>query len=122
MTTRVTSAVIESRGMPPWIRSRPWSKNTPPTARRMKKAAYGVNAFTRSPLKHGHREERPQIVVRHAQPGGQEPHDGPQHPVGDVAIEVEQQLEIGPRNRDEGTGGVQEPVWDGCEEVGNYRL
>src|SRR5467141_3238648 len=88
----------------------PWSSNTPPTARRMMKAAYGANAFTRSPLEHGHREERPQIVVRHAQPGGQEPHDGPQHLVGDVAIEVEQQLEIGSRNRDQGTGGVGDRV------------
>src|SRR2546425_11949154 len=106
ITSRTTSVPNDRAGMPLWIRSMPRLRNTPPTARRMKKAAYGVNAFTRSPLEHGHREERPQIVVRHAQPGGQEPHDGPQHLVGDVAIEVEQQLEIGSRNRDEGTGGA----------------
>src|SRR5258706_439999 len=63
--------------IPPRIRSRPRLRNTPPTASRMKNAAYGANEFTRSPLEHGHREERPQIVVRHAQPGGQEPHDRP---------------------------------------------
>src|ERR1041384_4500619 len=74
------------------MRSRPMLRNTPPTARRMKKAAYGVSAFTESPSEHGHREERPQIVVRHAEPRGQEPHDRPENLVGDVAVEVEQVL------------------------------
>src|SRR5881296_684705 len=97
-------------GMPPWIRSRPRLKNTPPTASRMKNAAYGANEFTRSPLEHGHREERPQIVVRHAQPGGQKPHDRPQNFVGDVAIEVQQQLEIGTGNRDQRAGSVRDRV------------
>src|SRR5256885_14235504 len=84
----------------------PCSRNTPPTARRMKKAAYGVRAFMRSPLEHGHREERPQIVVRHAQPGGEEPHHRPQNFVGDVTVEVQEQLEVGTGDRDEGAGGI----------------
>src|SRR6266516_3861322 len=100
----------ERFGMPPWIRSRPRLKNTPPTASRMKNAAYGANEFTRSPLEHGHREERPQIVVRHAQPGGQQPHDRPQDLIGDVAVEVQQQLEIGTGNRDQRAGGVRDRV------------
>src|SRR4026207_905805 len=88
----------------------PWSRNTPPTARRMMKAAYGVSAFTESPSEHGHREERPQIVVRHAEPRGQEPHDRPENLVGDVAIEVEQQLEVGPGDGDQGAAGAGNSV------------
>src|ERR1041385_8468623 len=92
------------------MRSRPMLRNTPPTARRMKKAAYGVSAFTESPSEHGHREERPQIVVRHAEPRGQEPHDRPENLVGDVAVEVEQQLEVRARDGDEGAAGVGDRV------------
>src|SRR6266850_6390946 len=97
-------------GMPPWIRSRPRLRNTPPTASRMKNAAYGANEFTRSPLEHGHREERPQIVVRHAQPCGQQPHDRPQDLIGDVAVEIEQELEVGTGDRDQGAGGIGDRV------------
>src|SRR5256714_13018232 len=88
----------------------PWSRNTPPTARRMKKAAYGVSAFTRSPLEHGHREERPQIVVRHAQPGGEEPHDRPENFVVDVTVEAEGELEAGPGEGAQGAGRIRDPV------------
>src|SRR5213078_2737034 len=45
-------------------------------------------------LEHRHREERPEVVVGHAQPGRQQPHHRPQHLVGDVAVEIEQQLEV----------------------------
>src|SRR3989442_15947383 len=99
MTSRTTSVPNDRAGMPLWIRSMPRLRNTPPTARRMKKAAYGVNAFTRSPLEHGHREERPQIVVRHSQPGGQEPHDRPQRLVGEVTAAVVVELEVGSLGR-----------------------
>src|SRR5438552_1236440 len=119
ITTSTRREPNEKFGMPPWIRSRPRLRNTPPTASRMKNAAYGANEFTRSPLEHGHREERPQIVVRHAQPCGQKPHDGPQHLVGDVAIEVEQQFEIGPGNRDQGTGVVRDRVGRALRAIEN---
>src|SRR3989475_9859205 len=110
ITTSTRREPNDRFGMPPWIRSRPRLRNTPPTASRMKKAAYGANEFTRSPLEHGHREERPQIVVRHAQPGGQEPHDRPQDLVGDVTVEVEEELEVGSRDRDQSAGGIRDHV------------
>src|SRR2546428_13821918 len=104
ITSSTRSELNDRFGMPPWIRWRPRLRNTPPTASRMKNAAYGANAFTRSPLEHGHREERPQIVVRHAQPGGQEPHDGPHNLVGDVSVEVEEGLEVGTEALDKEVG------------------
>src|SRR2546426_1646222 len=122
ITTSTRREPNDRFGMPPWIRSRPRSRNTPPTARRMKKAAYGVNAFTRSPLEHGHREERPQIVVRHAQPGGQEPHDRPQNLVSDVAIEVEEELEVGTGDGDQRTAGVGDRVGGAFGPVENRHL
>src|SRR5216117_4458938 len=110
MTTRIRRVPTEKEGRPPWTRSRPRLKNTPPTASRMKNAAYGANEFTRSPLEHGHREERPQIVIRHAQPGGQKPHDRPQNLVGDVPVEVEEELEVGSGERNQGAGGIGDRV------------
>src|SRR5207247_618820 len=61
-------------------------------------------------LEHGHGEERPEVVVRHAQPGGEQPHDRPKHLVGDGTVEVEQRLEVGPRDGDQGTGSVCDGV------------
>src|SRR2546427_5962788 len=61
-------------------------------------------------LKHRHREERPEVVVGHAQPGRQQPHDRPQHLVGDVAVEIEQQFEVGAGDREQGAGGVGDRV------------
>src|SRR3989454_12312 len=58
------------------------------------------------PSEHRHGEERPEVVVGYAQPCRQEPHDRPEHLVGDVPVEVEQQLEVGPRERDQGTACV----------------
>src|SRR6267143_2881994 len=110
ITSSTTRAPSDRLGMPPWTRSRPRLRNTPPTASRMKNAAYGANEFTRSPLEHGHREEPPQIVVRHAQPGGQQPHHGPQDLVGDVTVEVEEEFEVGTGDRDQGAAGIRDRV------------
>src|SRR6058998_9026 len=110
ITISTRRELTEKFGMPPWTRSRPRLRNTPPTASRMKNAAYGANEFTRSPLEHGHREERPQIVVRHAQPRGQEPHDRPQDLVGDVTVEVEEELEVGTGDRDQGARGIRDRI------------
>src|SRR5216117_3325658 len=110
ITSNTRRELSDRFGMPPSIRSRPRLRNTPPTASRMKNAAYGANEFTRSPLEHGHREERPQIVVRHAQPRGQEPHDRPQDLVSDIAVEVEEQLEVGAGDRDERARGIGDGV------------
>src|SRR5712671_1136175 len=110
ITSSTKRELSDRFGIPPRIRSRPRLRNTPPTASRMKNAAYGANEFTRSPLEHGHREERPQIVVRHAQPRGQQPHDRPQDLIGDVAVEIEQELEVGTGDRDQGAGGIGDRV------------
>ena len=58
-------------------------------------------------LKHGHGEERPEVVVRHPQPRREQAYHRPEHLVGDVAVEVEQQLEIGARDGDEGAARVR---------------
>src|SRR6058998_3591956 len=110
ITISTRRELTEKFGMPPWTRSIPRLKNTPPTASRMKNAAYGANEFTRSPLEHGHREERPQIVVRHAQPCGQQPHDRPQDLIGDLAVEIEEELEVGTGDRNQGAGGIGDRV------------
>src|SRR5207247_599886 len=122
MTTRIRRVPTEKEGRPLWTRSRPRLRNTPPTASRMKNAAYGANAFMRSPSEHGHREERPQIVVRHAQPCGEEPHDRPQNLVGDVAIEVEEELEVGSGDGDQRTAGVGDRVGGAFGPVENRHL
>src|SRR6266568_9611669 len=122
ITSNTRRELSDRFGIPPRIRSRPRLRNTPPTASRMKNAAYGANEFTRSPLEHGHREERPQIVVRHAQPGGQEPHDRPQNLVGDVAIEVEEELEVGTGDGDQRTAGVGDRVGGTFGPVENRHL
>src|SRR5439155_16951797 len=62
----------------------------------------GRRRLLRGFLKHRHREERPEVVVGHAQAGRQQPHHGPQHRVRDAAVELEEQPEVGPRERDEG--------------------
>src|SRR5215467_7109774 len=51
-------------------------------------------------LEHRHGEERPEIVVRDTEPSREQPHDRPQHFVRDVAVEIEQQLEVGARFQD----------------------
>src|SRR5207253_2875185 len=61
-------------------------------------------------LQHRHREERPEIIVAHPQPCAQQPDHRPEHFVGDVAIEIEQQLEVGARDGDERAGGVGDGV------------
>src|SRR5439155_1197632 len=61
-------------------------------------------------LEHGHGEERPKVVVRDAQPRGEQPYHRPEDLVRDVAVEVEQQLEVGPGDREQGTGGVRDGV------------
>src|SRR5438093_296081 len=73
-------------------------------------------------LEHRHREERAEVVVGHAQPGRQEPHDRPQHLVGDVAVEIEQQLEIGAGDRDQRAGGVGDRVGGALEAVEDRHL
>src|SRR2546423_14427727 len=71
-------------------------------------------------LEHRHREKRAEIIVRHPQPRAQQPHHRPEHLVGDVAVEIEQQLEVGARDGDEGApavgngvGGALRAVEDG---------
>src|SRR3979490_3282884 len=66
----------------------------------------GGRGLPRPPLEHRHREERPEVVVGHTQPGGQQPYHRPQHLVGDIAIEIEQQLEVGAGDGDQRTGGI----------------
>src|SRR5216110_919448 len=61
-------------------------------------------------LEHRHREERPEIIVAHPQPCAQQPDYRPEHFVRDVAIEIEQQLEVGARDGDERAGGVGDGV------------
>src|SRR5437016_5782940 len=61
-------------------------------------------------LEHRHREERPEIIVGHPQPCAQQPDHRPEHLVRDVAIEIEQQLEVGARDGDESAGGVGDGV------------
>src|SRR5438477_1793948 len=61
-------------------------------------------------LEHRHREERPEIIVAHPQPCAQQPDHRPEHFVRDVAIEIEQQLEVGARDGDERAGGVGDGV------------
>src|SRR2546422_5403896 len=70
----------------------------------------GRRRLLRGFLKHRHREERPEVVVGHTQAGRQQPHHGPQHLVGDVAVEIEEQLEVGARDRDERARGVGDRV------------
>src|SRR6266542_5961693 len=122
ITSNTRRALSDRLGIPPWIRSRPRLRNTPPTASRIKNAAYGANEFTRSPLEHGHREERPQIVVRHAQPRGQEPHDRPQDLEGDVTVEVEEELEVGTGDRDQGAGGIRDRVGGPLRTIENRHV
>src|SRR5437667_441208 len=73
-------------------------------------------------LEHRHREERPEVVVGHAQPGRQQPHHRPQHLVGDVAVEIEQQLEVGAGDGDQRTRGVGDRVGGALGAVEDHHL
>src|SRR6478736_1783406 len=72
----------------------------------------GIGTAGRGPgrSEHRHRQERPEIVVGRPQPRGEQPGAGPEHLVRDVAVEVEQELELGPRDREEHTGDVGDGV------------
>src|SRR2546425_2936525 len=73
-------------------------------------------------LEHRHREERPEVVVGHAQPGRQQPHHRPQHLVGDVAVEIEQQLEVRAGDGDQRTRGVGDRVGGALRAVEDRHL
>src|SRR6185503_6852369 len=59
---------------------------------------------------HRHGEERPQVVVRNAESRRQEADDRPQDLVRDIAVEIEQQLEVRARDRDQGAAGIGDGV------------
>src|SRR3989440_1008109 len=101
-----------------------------------KRARPGVAGGCRSPLwnpalggllppgalEHRHREKRAQIIVRHPQPGAQQPDHRPEHLVRDVAVEIEQQLEVGARDGDERAGGVGDRVGGALRAVEDGHL
>src|SRR3977135_231185 len=82
----------------------------------------GGRRLLRPPLEHRHREERPEVVVGHTQPGGQQPYHRPHHLVGDIAIEIEQQLEVGAGDGDQRTGGIGDRVGGALGAVENRHL
>src|SRR6185312_11929027 len=59
---------------------------------------------------HGHREHRAQRVVGGAQPTAQHPHHRPQHLVCNVAMEIQQHLELGSAHRDHLGAAVRDRV------------
>src|SRR5438270_4874863 len=73
-------------------------------------------------LEHRHREKRAEIIVRHAQPRAQQPDHRPEHLVRDVAVEIEQQLEVGARDGDERAGGVGDRVGGALRAVEDGHL
>src|ERR1035437_8891418 len=64
----------------------------------------------RRPSKHAHREERSQRVVRRAKPHGKHAHAAPEDLVGELAIEVEQELEVRARDRKDLGAAVRDGV------------
>src|SRR6478736_2140131 len=59
---------------------------------------------------HRHRQKRPEVVVGRAEPGCEQPSAGPEHLVRDVTVEVEQELELRPRDRQEHAGDVRDRI------------
>src|SRR2546426_2624724 len=100
-------AAASSRPASPWGSVRRFAGIPPRSAKTCSKV---TPLRLRYPLEHRHREERPEVVVGHAQPGRQQPHHRPQHLVGDVAVEIEQQLEVGAGDGDQRTRGVGDRV------------
>src|SRR5688500_18638462 len=61
-------------------------------------------------LEHAHREERRQRVVRRAQPSREQTHARPKHLVRHLAIEIEEHLEIGTRDRQHRRSAIRNRV------------
>src|SRR5437764_8795758 len=100
-------AAASSRPASPWGSVRRFAGIPPRSAKTCSKV---TPLRLRYPLEHRHREERPEVVVGDAQPGGQEPHHRPQHLIGDVAVEIEEQLEVGAGDRDQRAGRIGDRV------------
>src|SRR6478609_2272369 len=59
---------------------------------------------------HRHRQERPEIVVGRTEPRRQQPGAGPEHLVRDVTVEVEEEFELRPRDREQHAGDMRDGV------------
>src|SRR6478736_563427 len=84
----------------------------------------GIGTAGRGPgrSEHRHRQERPEIVVGRTEPRGEQPGAGPEHLVRDVAIEVEEELELGPRDREEHARDVRDRVGGAFRAVEDRHL
>src|SRR6478735_7619526 len=106
--TALAAAMVEAESVPSsasfaparWVSSVMWWVN----------GGIGTAGGGPGRSEHRHRQERPQVVVGRPEPGGEHPRHRPEHLEGDVAVEVEQELELRPRDGEEHAGDVRDGV------------